>query len=320
MKVLLTGATSFTGTWFARALGEAGHEVVMPLRSAASAYAGVRAARVAQLSRWGRVVSAGEFGSPEFLAWLDSEHGWDVLAHHAAQVGDYRRPDFDVPGALAANTREIDRVLGIMMDRGCRRIVVTGSVFEPGEGAGSDGLPAFSPYGLSKAITSQVIAYYARRRGLEFGKFVIPNPFGPFEEPRFVAYLMKNWANGATPSVNTPDYVRDNVHADLLAACYRAFLERRGPLATATRVSPSGYVESQGRFTERLAEAMRPRLGLPCAVTLATQRDFSEPMIRLGTDPARSVVPDWSEDHAWDQLAAHYREVLGIGRPVGSSA
>ena len=34
MRVLLTGASSFTGAWFVHALAEAGHEVVAPLRAA----------------------------------------------------------------------------------------------------------------------------------------------------------------------------------------------------------------------------------------------------------------------------------------------
>jgi hypothetical protein len=30
-----------------------------------------------------------------------------------------------------------------------------------------------------------------RNKGFTFQKFVVPNPFGPYEEPRFTAYLMK---------------------------------------------------------------------------------------------------------------------------------
>ena len=62
---------------------------------------------------------------------------------------------------------------------GCHRLLLTGSVFESGEGAGSQGLPDFSPYGLSKALTAQMFGYYCPRAGIGLGKFVIPNPFGP---------------------------------------------------------------------------------------------------------------------------------------------
>ena len=34
MKILFTGASSFTGYWFVKTLAEAGHEVICPLRGA----------------------------------------------------------------------------------------------------------------------------------------------------------------------------------------------------------------------------------------------------------------------------------------------
>ena len=105
-------------------------------------------------------------------------------------------------------------------------VLLTGSVFESGEGAGSQGLPDFSPYGLSKALTARMFAYYCQRAGIGLGKFVIPNPFGPFEEPRFTAYLMKTWLAGATAACSSPAYVRDNIHVSLLAKVYAQFCHR----------------------------------------------------------------------------------------------
>ena len=40
-------------------------------------------------------------------------------------------------------------------------MVLTGSVFEHGAGEGSDGLPAFSPYGVSKSLTAEIVRYEA---------------------------------------------------------------------------------------------------------------------------------------------------------------
>ncbi len=303
MKILLTGATSFTGYWFAKTLAESGHELVMPIRRPPAEYEGVRRERAVGLSRLGRVVQCDAFGTDSFFDLVRSEAHWDLLAHHAAQVADYRSPDFDVAAALSANVNGFDRVLGEMAERGCLRVVATGSVFEPGEGAGSDGLPAFSPYGLSKAFSSETIRFHTRRRGLRFGKFVIPNPFGPFEEPRFTSYLMKTWASGKTASVATPEYVRDNIHVDLLAATYVNYVEQADP---PDRLTPSGYVESQGRFALRIAEEMRRRLPLDCDVELAAQTQFVEPRIRIGTDPAAEVVGCWNESDSWDAFAEHY--------------
>lgn len=309
MKILLTGATSFTGYWFAKTLAESGHELVMPIRRSPAEYEGARRERAAGLSRLGRVVQCDAFGTDSFLDLVRSEAHWDLLAHHAAQVADYRSPDFDVAAALSANVNGFDRVLGEMAERGCLRVVATGSVFEPGEGAGSDGLPAFSPYGLSKAFSSETIRFHTRRRGLRFGKFVIPNPFGPFEEPRFTSYLMKTWASGKAASVATPEYVRDNIHVDLLAAAYAGFVDQAD---APDRFSPSGYVESQGRFALRVAEEMRRRLSLKCEVDLAIQTQFDEPRIRIGTDPASAAIRTWNESAAWDGFADFYLQSLAI--------
>ena len=160
------------------------------------------------------------FGDEKFLG-LIKEGGWDILCHHGADVTNYKSPDFDTVAALRNNTHNLPAVLETLRAAGCRRVLLTGSVFEGGEGAGSQGLPDFSPYGLSKALTAQVFRYYCGRAGLSLGKFVIPNPFGPYEEPRFTGYLMKNWLAGATPNCSSPSYVRDNIHVSLLAKSLR---------------------------------------------------------------------------------------------------
>jgi nucleoside-diphosphate-sugar epimerase len=253
-------------------------------------------------------VFGASFGSPELVELLTSGR-FEVLCHHAADVTNYKSADFDAAAALAANTRNIAGVLNTFHAAGGRRIVLTGSVFENDEGAGSEGLAAFSPYGLSKALTAQSFRYYARVAGLGLGKFVIPNPFGQFEEPRFTAYLVKNWYAGKTPSVETPAYVRDNIHVSLLARAYARFVER-APAEGLASLHPSGYVESQGAFAMRFAREMRSRLGLSCDVDLKVQTKFTEPRIRINTEAAEAMVPDWNEREAWDSVAGYYRKIF----------
>ena len=306
LRVLLTGASSFTGFWFARALAEAGHEVVAPLRGAAGSYdAGVRGARVAALAEYARIVWDCPFGSPAFLD-LVGAGPWDVFGHHAAQVGDYRSPDFDVPGALAANTRELPAVLRGLLAQNLHAMVLTGSVFEPNEGAGEGGLPGFSPYGVSKAVTGEVVRYWCGVFGVHLARFVIPNPFGPYEEPRFTAYLAKCWKAGETPEVRTPLYVRDNIHVRLLAGTYRVLCENVARGERIARMNPSGYVESQGAFTQRLAAEFAKRSGLPCPVLFGRQTEFSEPAIRINTLSAVNILIGWDEVAAWDEFVRYY--------------
>src|SRR5262249_13190951 len=155
------------------------------------------------------------FGSERFLEVARSG-GFDILCHHAARVGDYRSPDFDIAGALAENTANLRAVLETLAKGGLKGVLLTGSVFEQDEGAGDGPLVAFSPYGLSKTLTSVVVAHRCRELGLPFAKFVIPNPFGPLEEPRFCAYLVRTWKKREIAKVNTPAYIRDNIHVSLL--------------------------------------------------------------------------------------------------------
>ena len=311
MKALLTGASSFSGLWFARALAERGVEVVPPLRGALDSYSGVRQARIRALDAVATVVPQTEFGSPDFFALFDRTE-CELFCHHAARATDYRSLDFDVNLALAENTREFKALSERLRARGCAAVVITGSVFEPDEGAGTEPRRAFSPYGLSKALTVSVVRYWCELAGLPLGKFVIPNPFGPLEEPRFCAYLVKSWASGQTPEVRTPLYVRDNIHVSLLAKAYADFALEVTQSKRSARRAPTLYVENQGAFAERFAREMSQRVVAPCPVKIGVQTDFSEPMVRINTDPLDASRLGWNETAAWDEIAAFYSEQLPL--------
>jgi UDP-glucose 4-epimerase len=308
MKILFTGGSSFTGLWFIRELAAAGHRVTAIFRRQAGEYSNaVRRERVALAAQACRSIYSCSFGDSRFLA-LIGEGGWDLLCHHGADVTNYKSPDFDAVAALGNNTHNLQSVLEALGAISCHRLLLTGSVFESGEGAGSQGLPNFSPYGLSKALTAQMFCYYCSTAKIGLGKFVIPNPFGPYEEPRFTAYLMENWLTGATPACSYPSYVRDNIHVSLLAKVYARFAEDL-PASGFTRINPTGYAESQGAFSLRLALEMRPRLGLPCPVDLKKQVDFAEPRVRINTDLPDVDALGWDESAAWDEMAHYYQQL-----------
>lgn len=314
MKVLLTGASSFSGRWFAEALLERGHCLTVTYTGAEGSYEGLRAQRIAPLRDRCTLAWGTAFGDDRFLELLTSER-FDALCVHGAYVRDYRSEAFPVDLALASNTRRLAFVLDAGKAHGLSRLILTGSVFEADEGVGERPLRAFSPYGLSKTLTAQVFRFWCERKQIPLLKFVIPNPFGPYEEPRFTHFLMSNWVKGATATVKTPSYVRDNIHVSLLATAY-ADCAAREPRELFEVVSPSGYVESQGAFARRFAREIGQRLHLECPLELAEQTDFSEPRVRINTDVVDSAALGWVESAAWDTLAAYYRSLFTLAAPA----
>ena len=305
MKILFTGASSFTGYWFVKTLAAAGHEITCPLRGTGDNYDGVRKQRFDKLKPICRFVPNAPFGSDNFLK-LVKDAPFDILCHHAAETANYKSADFDVQAALASNTANLRQTLAAM--RGSlKAVLLTGSVFENDEGNGDEPLRAFSGYGLAKGLAWQVFRYRCAEAQVPLGKFVIPNPFGPFEEPRFTAYLMRTWKDGKAAGVKTPDYLRDNIHVDLMALAYAKFLDRvAGIKFSETKLNPSGYVETQGEFTQRVAREVQSRLGWPCKLELSKQEDFSEPLRRVNTEPVTSGFPNWNETQAWDEFIGFY--------------
>ena len=308
MKILFTGGSSFTGSWFIKALVAAGHEVVAVFTgSGPEDYPPdtTRGQRVGQLLDCCRPRFGHCFGDESFLKLIREQGDLSLLCHHAADVTNYKSPDFDVHGAVARNTLNLPWVLEALGEVGCRRIVLTGSVFEGHEGRGHEGIH-FSPYGLSKSITAEIFAYYCSRSGQRLGKFVIPNPFGPYEELRFTRHLVGSWFTGTVPTVGSPDYIRDNIHVSLLALAYGRFIETLPDEGGFSRINPSGYAESQGAFARRFAAEMDRRLDCDCRVELAKQSDFSEPLERVNIDQLDPEDYGWSQSTAWDELADYY--------------
>lgn len=306
----MTGASSFTGMWFAKALSDDGHEIAAFLKRSESAYEGIRKVRIEELVRETSLIRYGlPFGTPEFIRALEELPSIDLFCHHAADVTDYRSPKFNFAKALEANTNNLTGVLDTLERKGCGKILLTGSVFEQGEGEGSEELEAMSPYGLSKGLTYESFRFFSHKRGLSLGKFVIPNPFGPYEEDRFTSYLMKEWIQGKTPLIKTPEYVRDNVPAPLLAKAYAAFAKSFAQKGGPKKFSPSFYRERQGDFSLRYASEARKRLQLPCDVAFAVQTTFDEPLVRINKEPLDPVQFNFDEAAFFDANALWYQSL-----------
>jgi len=313
MNIIFTGASSFTGYWFIKTLAGAGHNITAVFtQNNINAYEGIRRKRIEEISKICTTVYKCEFGNEKFLN-LISEKRFNLLCHHAADVKNYKSADFNVANAIKSNTYNIRTVLGELKKPDFNGIIISGNVYEQNEGAGTEPLRAFSPYDLSKTLSFDIIHFYAQLLNIKIGKFVIPNPFGPYEEPKFTHSLMKNWAEGKTVTINTPDYIRDNIHIDLLAKTYLHLTDKLvASDEKYQKINPRGYAETQGEFTKRFAGEMHKRLGINCDFILNPQTDFTEPLKRVNIEPADKIIIGWDEEAAWDALAGYYKILFKI--------
>ena len=94
---------------------------------------------------------------------------------------------------------------------------------------------------------------------------------------------------------------------DLLALAYQKFCGAiTAAQAPLQKSNPSGYVEKQGEFAQRVAREVQSRTGWKCELNLARQTDFSEPLNRVNTEPAVNSAPEWDESTAWESFVAFY--------------
>ena len=297
MRILITGPTSFSGAFFIEALSKAGHDVVATFTKSIDSYSGVRGLRAKKAASHATIHEGVCFGDERFLELVEQE-SFDVFCHHGAWTHDYNSMDYDFESAFATNTRAMNKVCKALSENGCRKIIVSGSIF----GAAT---PVFSPYGLVKRMTFQTTEFYGTHFGMHVSKFVIPNPFGPLDNPKLIDYLGREWYAGRTPCIRTPLYVRDNLPVTLMALGFVHWVEQCPDTVGTSSYAPAGYISTMGEFVERVASELRIRLGLECAVEMGTQTDFSQPMVLVNDTLLQHQFPEWDEADFWAELAEH---------------
>lgn len=312
MKILFTGGSSFTGYWFIKELVANGHSVVAIFTQKVEAYTGIRGLRVNDIINYCTPVFGIQFGDDKFLKHIKTESNYDVFCHHGAYVKDYKEASFNIYAALKENTNNVDQTIDLLSRNGCSNIILTGSYFENGEGQDksldSDNAEAVSLYGLSKNLTYQIFKFHCSKNKMKLGKFVIPNPFGAFEDHRFTTYLVSSWLKKITPSVKTPEYFRDNIPVSLLAKAYLYFVNKvQSENIAFQKINPGLYAEKQSDFTKRFADKMSRYLEVETPYTFELQSDFNESLVRRNSDSVLSFIKNWDEEKFWKELAEFYR-------------
>lgn len=307
MRILFTGASSFTGFWFVKTLAEAGHEIIAILTQDKDSYDGVRAIRIQMLESICEQEPNTSFGDDKFRKLVAKCGDLDLLCHHAACVTNYKSDSFNVDSAVESNTRELNTVLKLLADANCDKVLLTGTYSQIGEG-GQETQSAFSPYNLSKSLTKDRFVHSCLQYKVALGHFVIPLPFGPWENDRirFNTYAMGEWMQRNKVVVKTPCFIRDNIHVQLMAHAYLQAATDQYAENTIQSFRPSGYVETQGKFAERLATETRGRSGFDCEIQLNEQSTFSEPKSLTNQDSISFADAGLSEVTLWDEYIDYY--------------
>jgi len=306
VRVLLTGASSFTGAWFAHTLAARGHDVLCALRGPASSGGDdLRRFRIGLLDGCA-VAELAPFGTEAFLALLEEHAPFDLLALHGWAGGDHRRPDLPVDDAVAATTFRLTSVLDGLVRAGGTVVLLTGSVFESGEGSPDPETPPLNRYGLAKSLIRERVRHAVAEAGLRLHRFVVPHPIGPGAKPGLVSELAAAWLAGRPAVLRSPATVRDLVPVDLLGLDYARFCEAAVAGGAAAARRPSGQIATLAEHAERIAAALRARWDRPCLIE-ASAGAAAEPQ-RVNREPCAASHPDWSAERFWDRLAGFYAQ------------
>ncbi len=305
MNIVFTGLSSFTGLYFVKELHRRRHNIFGVHQSSLSEYSSPHKERVIEAIRYCKNSVQASFGDQQFCNFIQ-QTPIDIYCHHGAYTKNYGSSDFPVRFAVENNTKNLSTVAQILQERKCHSIAVTSSIFA-GHGPISDSTVPFSGYGEAKWQTDKRFLTACRKYQLRWARYVIPNPFGPSDNPKFLYEMAKRWALGKPLILKTPDYVRDNIHVRLLAKHYVSWLESLQDQSMAVNSFPSGYVEKIEFFAERVAVEIRKRTGWSCAIKRIAHPRYNQPTKLHNTEPINLNTIE--EPQEWDQLAAWFKQI-----------
>ena len=297
MKILLTGASSFTGMHIVEALLEKGHDVYCTTTTMTRN--SLSASRLNRLKNAVSIIDDCPFGSARFLDVI-SKISFDIFWHHGAWTQEYRSWDFDLHAAIQSNTFNIHQILKQLSANGCQHCVLTGSIFE-----GQDLNKPFTPYGLSKHLTRQIFELYCTQHTIQLGYVVIPNPFGEWDNPKLLDHLLRHWLQDEIPSIFAPETIRDNIPVDLLAMAAADWLAQWVKGQSDSIFRPSGYVSTMAEFVERTAQRFQDLYNLPAPFTL-NHRAHHQPSTLINSQNLFRQYPQWNEEDFWQRTFSYH--------------
>ena len=225
--VLVTGGAGFIGSNLADRLLAEEHRVI----SVDDLSTG-RIANLGEARGYGKAYTFFNMDvRAEGLLPLFERHRPEIVFHLAAQAGV--RPSLEDPVHDAAvNLMGALNVLECAGKVGARKVIYAasgGTIYGeprrlPAKESAAQGSHPLSPYGISKKVVTDYLAYYQRYRGVDFTALALANVYGPRQDPHGEAGVVAMFAGkmlaGEAPTIygdgnQTRDYVfiDDTIHA-----------------------------------------------------------------------------------------------------------
>ena len=310
-RVAISAASSFTGTWIARAFHKAGWTVLPVCSRPAAAYSGVRRARIRFVQECAPVHFGGEAEDGRMAAWI-KKHRPHIWIHHHHFMENFRSPDYDIERALRIGLGSLPGILEAVASGGGVGVVYSGTYFEPGEWGQVWQAAAPSPYALSKALLWDALCLECELRGLATSKIVIPNPVGPLEnEDRLIPCMIRHAEAGSALHLRAPGQIVDNLPVEDIAAHYVLAATRLLNRRAAAVIRPSGRISTALDWVQFAgAELVERRLGLP----LCKLRYDRLPARARADSPADAGATNWSDASDWTKAWDFYALRLRRGK------
>jgi UDP-glucose 4-epimerase len=306
MNIVITGISSFTGLYFVKELHRRKHNIFGVHQSSFPSYSSPHKERVTAAISYCQESVQASFGEQSFCSFIQ-QIPIDVYCHHGAYTTNYNAVDFPIQYAVEKNTKNLSTVANILREKKCHSIAVSSSIFA-GHGPISSSDVPFSGYGESKWQTDQLFLDACKKHQLRWARYVIPNPFGPQDNPKFLYEMGNKWSLGEPLVLKTPDFIRDNIHVRLLAEHYASWIENLQSQPSQIQSFPSGYVEKIGDFAERVAIEMRKRTGWACDIQRSKKPMDNQPTTLHNTEVIKHR-PFTQEQTDWDLLAEWFQEI-----------
>ena len=117
-------------------------------------------------------------------------------------------------------------------------------------------------------------------------------------------YLIKNWLNNKNAKISHPNYIRDNIHIDLLSKMYKKIV-----LSKSNKINyfPSGICSTNKLFIEALRNKFEKFFNKKVEVAYENKAIYNQPMCRIN---GNKIVKNVKIKQNLNKYFAYYQKLL----------